>query len=114
MGGRPSNAMPGRTKRAGPTHCTGEARWLQTGSVSTFSPPAWMRNVECPTHVSRSSPSAALGRATSAVATGKCPRGGFRGFGCRRRFQLHRSRSANPRRCSASVSQGLVKRPSGR
>lgn len=110
-GGSASRATPGSITRRGPAHCTGKARALNTGSVSTLRPLIWSSTVECPIQVAVKSSGPARGYEIACVAVGKKPRRGDAGGRRERRSLAHRRRAPSP--CGSLCGQGLRNRPSG-
>jgi len=97
IGGRAVNATPGLIHRRGPMKEMGDTRSLQTGSVSTLSPPIWMSSVECPTHVTVNVSDSARGMRKDGAATGKELRGGCAGrCPLMRSMKIQRRKARNP------------------
>src|SRR5438067_1363983 len=70
MRGRLATSSGSATMRRGPANCTGDARAENCGSTRTFMPASWMRNEECPIHVTVGSVAFARSAAASVSTRG--------------------------------------------
>ena len=75
MGGSSASAIWGRYQRCGPIHCNGEARSLQTGSVSTRAPSISIRLAAWPSQVTRRPDAGGVAKRAGSI--------GATGIGCR-------------------------------